>query len=74
MLYSSVFCSPWDQELSGSLAEPLVESKMMMYCKTIFFVFSFLCLFRMLLKGMVESFLLSGDEPLTPNIDKAMGV
>ena len=27
-----------------------------------------------LLKGMVETSLLSEDEPLTPNIDKVMGV
>ena len=33
-------------------------------------LFSFFCaLFGMLLKGMGEIFLLSKDEPLTPNID-----
>ena len=35
-----------------------------------FFLFSFYALFGMLLKGMGERFLLSKDEPLTPDIDE----
>ena len=34
-----------------------------------FFYFHFYALFGVLLKSMGESFLLSDDEPLTPNID-----
>ena len=43
--------------------------------KYIFFLFSFFrALFGMLLKGMGERFLLSKDEPLTPNIDGVMAL
>ena len=41
---------------------------------TIFSYFLFLCWFDMLLKSMGESFLLSKDEPLTPNIDGVMAL
>ena len=40
----------------------------------IFHCFRFNVLFDMLRKGMVESSILSKDEPLTPNIDKLMAV
>ena len=40
--------------------------------KLFFSVFVFSALFDMLLKGMVESCLLSEDELLTPNIDEIM--
>ena len=51
---------------------------LVIYClfalnKIIFFLFSFF-MFGMLLKGMGESFLLSEDEPLTPNIDGVMAL
>ena len=40
-----------------------------------FFLFSFFMPdFGMLLKGMGESFILSEDEPLTPNIDGVMAL
>ena len=39
-----------------------------------FSVFIFYARFGMLLKGMGESFLLSEDEPLTPNIDGLMAL
>ena len=42
--------------------------------KLFFSVFVFSALFDMLLKGMVESCLLSEDELLTPNIDEVMAV
>ena len=38
------------------------------------FLFSFYALFGILLKGMVETSLLSKGEPLTLSIDKIMGV
>ena len=38
----------------------------------IFFYFHFYARFGMLSKGMGESFILSEDEPLTPNIDGVM--
>ena len=37
-------------------------------------VFIFYAYFGMLLKGMGESFILSEDEPLTPNIDGVMAL
>ena len=40
----------------------------------IFFFFQFYACFGILSKGMVESFLLSKDEPLTPNIDGVMAL
>ena len=39
-----------------------------------FFCFHFYALVGMLLKDMDESFLLSKDEPLTPNIDGVMAL
>ena len=39
-----------------------------------FFSFYFCAWFGMLLKGVCESFLLSKDEPLTPNIDGVMAL
>ena len=39
-----------------------------------FFIFYFSALFGMLLKGMGESFLLSEDKPLTPDIDGVMAL
>ena len=50
-----------------------------MYClfgvkKYIFFYFIFHALFGMLLKGMGERFLLSKDEPITPDIDGVMAL
>ena len=40
----------------------------------LFPILNFYAYFGMLLKGMGESFLLSEDEPLTPNIDGAMAL
>ena len=49
-----------------------------MYClfalNNIFPIFIFYAWFGMLLKGMVQSSLLSKDEPLISNIDKVMAV
>ena len=42
--------------------------------KIIFFLFSFYARFGMLLKGVGEAFLLSKDEPLTPNIDGVLAL
>ena len=39
-----------------------------------FFYFHFYALFGVLLKGMGERFLLSKDEPLTPDIDGVMAL
>ena len=39
-----------------------------------FSIFFFYALFGMLLKGMGERFLLSKDEPLTPDIDGVMAL
>ena len=42
--------------------------------KLFFFLFHFYAWFGMVFKGMGESFLLSKDEPLTPNIDGVMAL
>ena len=42
--------------------------------KHIFFYFHFYAWFGMILKGMCERFLLSKDEPLTPDIDLVMAL
>ena len=59
--------------------ESFSETSANPYClfgvkKYIYFLFSFLPDFGMLSKGMGESFLLSEDEPLTPNIDGVMAL
>ena len=57
---------------------PVSAEIVVRYClfgvkKYIFFLFSFFhALFGMLLKDMGERFLLSKDEPLTPDIDGVM--
>ena len=40
--------------------------------KIVFYYFHFNILFGMLLKGIVESSILSKDEPLTPNVHEVM--
>ena len=44
------------------------------WTKLFFSIFMFYAGFGMVLKGMGESFLLSKDEPLTPNIDGVMAL
>ena len=51
-----------------------VGSTVCLWSTNIFFCFHFYDWFSMLLKGMGESFLLSEDGPLTPNIDGVMGL
>ena len=51
-----------------------IQKKYFLTPNYFFCIFIFYVLTVSLLKGMSESFLLSEDEPLTPNIDGAMAL
>ena len=54
--------------------DPRLEPVLSVWGEHFFFYFNFYAWFGMLLKGVGESFILSEDEPLTPNIDGVMAL